>query len=130
MIKMDQRGQISLEFVLILALMAVIVSAIGWYVGNANEMNVISSAVRSGADNATTTMALLNRSMPPVRVEDISTVGSGQNITLQVDISGSLSNSQNLNITSSILSSIAAQGYTVTNTSIVTAKHTYTLKIV
>ena len=130
MIKMDQRGQISIEFVLILALMAVIVSSIGLYVGNANEMNVISSAVRSGADNATTTMALLNRSMPPVRVEDISTVGSGQNITLQVDISGSLSNSQNLNITSSILSSIAAQGYTVTNTSIVTTKHTYTIKIV
>ena len=130
MIKMDQRGQISIEFVLILALMAVIVSSIGLYIGTANEQNVISSAVRSSADNATTTLSLLNRSMPPVRVEDISTIGSGQNITLQVDISGSLSNSQNLNITSSILSSIAAQGYTVTNTSIVTAKHTYTLKIV
>jgi uncharacterized protein (UPF0333 family) len=126
---MDRRGQISLEFVLILALMAVIVGAIGWYAGNANEQNVITSAVRSAADNATTTLAMLNRTMKPVTVEDITTTTNGNNITLQVDISGSLSSNQNQIIKSSILSSIASQGYNVTSNTIVTNKHVYTIKV-
>ncbi|MEN6551333.1 MAG: class III signal peptide-containing protein [Methanobacterium sp.] len=127
---MDRRGQISLEFVLILALMAVIVGAIGWYAGNANEQNVITSAVRSAADNATTTLAMLNRSMKPVRVEDIATITNGTKITLQIDISGSPSANQTQTITSSILSSVAAQGYNVTSNTIVTNKHVYTIKVV
>ena len=127
---MDRRGQISLEFVLILALMAVIVGAIGWYAGNANEQNVITSAVRSAADNATTTLAMLNRTMKPVTVEDITTTTNGNNIALQVDISGSLSSNQNQIIKSSILSSIASQGYNVTSNTIVTNKHVYTIKVV
>ncbi|WP_424355893.1 TadE/TadG family type IV pilus assembly protein [Methanobacterium sp. MBAC-LM] len=127
---MDRRGQISLEFVLILALMAVIVGAIGWYAGNANEQNVITSAVRSAADNATTTLAMLNRTMKPVTVEDITTTTTGNNIVLQVDISGSLSSNQNQVIKSSILSSIASQGYNVTSNTIVTNKHVYTIQVV
>ncbi|MEL7669007.1 class III signal peptide-containing protein [Methanobacterium sp.] len=127
---MDRRGQISLEFVLILAIMAVIVGAIGWYAGNANEQNVITSAVRSAADNATTTLAMLNRTMKPVTVKDITTTTNGNNITLQVDISGSLSTNQNQIIKSSILSSIASQGYNVTSNTIVTNKHVYTIKVV
>ena len=130
MTKMDQRGQISIEFVLILALMAVIVCAVGWYVSDANEQSVITSAVRSAADNATTSLSLLNRSMAPVRVEDINTITNGSNITLQVDISGSLSSTQTQSINSSILSSIASQGYTVTNNAIITGKHRYTIQIV
>lgn len=130
MTKMDQQGQISIEFVLILALMAVIVCAVGWYVGDGNEQSVITSSVRSAADNATTSLSLLNRSMAPVRVEDINTVTNGNNITLQVDISGSLSSTQNQIINSSILSSIASQGYNVTNNTIVTSKHRYTIQIV
>lgn len=121
---MDQRGQISIEFVLILALMAVIVSAIGWYVGNANEQNVISSAVRSSADNATTSLSLLNSSMKPTRVGNITTTDNGTKITLRVYIHG-LPSSLTQNVTSSILSSIASQGYNVTGNTIVTKKHIY-----
>ena len=127
---MDQQGQISIEFVLILALMAVIVCAVGWYVGDSSEQSVITSSVRSAADNATTSLSLLNRSIAPVRVEDINTVTNGSNITLQVDISGSLSSTQNQIINSSILSSIASQGYNVTNNTIITGKHRYTIQIV
>ncbi len=130
MTKMDQQGQISIEFVLILALMAVIVCAVGWYVGDSSEQSVITSSVRSAADNATTSLSLLNRSIAPVRVEDINTVTNGSNITLQVDISGSLSSTQNQIINSSILSSIASQGYNVTNNTIITGKHRYTIQIV
>ena len=130
MTKMDQQGQISIEFVLILALMAVIVCAVGWYTSDANEQSVISSAVRSAADNATTTLAILNRSMAPVRVQSIAASNTGTNIALQVDISGSPSSSQIQTITSSIFSSIAAQGYNVTNSTIVTSKHRYTIRVV
>lgn len=130
MTKMDQQGQISIEFVLILALMAVIVCAVGWYTSDANEQNVISSAVRSAADNATTTLAILNRSMVPVRVQSIAATNTGTNIALQVDISGSPSSSQIQTIKSSILSSIAAQGYNVTNSTITTSKHRYTIGVV
>ena len=130
MTKMDQQGQISIEFVLILALMAVIVCAVGWYTSNANEQSVISSAVRSAADNATTTLAILNRSMAPVRVQSIAATNNGTKIALQVDISGSPSSSQIQTITSSIFSSIAAQGYNVTNSTIVTSKHRYTIRVV
>lgn len=130
MTKMDQQGQISIEFVLILALMAVIVCAVGWYTSDANEQSVISSAVRSAADNATTTLAILNRSMAPVRVQSIAATNTGANIALQVDISGSPSSSQIQTITSSIFSSIAAQGYNVTNSTIVTSKHRYTIRVV
>ncbi len=130
MTKMDQQGQISIEFVLILALMAVIVCAVGWYTSDANEQSVISSAVRSAADNATTTLAILNRSMAPVRVQSIAATNNGTKIALQVDISGSPSSSQIQTITSSIFSSIAAQGYNVTNSTIVTSKHRYTIRVV
>ncbi len=132
MTKMDQQGQISIEFVLILALMAVIVCAVGWYTSDANEQNVISSAVSSAADNATTTLSILNRSMAPVRVQSITPTetNNGTNIALQVDISGSPSSSQIQTITSSILSSIASQGYNVTNSTIITSKHKYTIRVV
>ncbi len=130
MTKMDQRGQISIEFVLILALMLVIVLGVGWYVGNSNESNVISSAARSGADNAITTLAMSNRTMAPVRVEDISTTNNGTNVTVNIDISGSLSDFQNQTIINSTLSSIAAQGYNLVNGSIITSRHTYKIKLV
>ena len=140
MIKMDQRGQISIEFVLILALMAVIVSSIGLYIGTANEQNVISSAVRSSADNATTTLSLLNRSMNPLRVTDIKTVSNGTNVNIYIDISGSLSTNQTNTTINSILNSIAAQGYTRVNTTtpdtapqndyVVTNRHKYKVTLV
>ena len=140
MIKMDQRGQISIEFVLILALMAVIVSSIGLYIGTANENSVIISAARSGADNATTSLAMLNTNMIPVRVDDISNYTSGQYTIIQVDISGSLSTNQTNTTINSILNSIAAQGYTRVNTTtpdtapqndyVVTNRHKYKVTLV
>lgn len=122
----DQRGQISIEFVLVLAIMAVIVIAIGSYASESSEQSIISSAVRSAAGNATTSLSLLN-STTPLSVEDISNVTNGSNITLYIDFSGPVSTYQNQTILSSILSSMASQGYTVTNNSIITSRHTYTL---
>lgn len=128
MLKKDQRGQISVEFVLILAIMAIIVAGIGWYVGNSNEESVISSAVRSAADNATTAL-VLNNSINPVRVEEISTTYNGTNIALELHFSSPINNQTSIAISNSILNSIASQGYKVINNSIVTKGHTYTVNV-
>lgn len=122
---MDQKGQISIEFVLILAIMLVIVITVTSYVGEQNELSAVSLAAREGATNAITNLSLLNRSIAPVRVEGINTVSNGRNITLIVHVSGPL----NQNITGSILSSIAAQGYNVTNGNIITGRHSYTINV-
>ena len=128
MIKMDRRGQISIEFVLILALMAIIVVAIGGYVGDASEQSMISSAVRTAADNAATNLVITNRSTNPANVENINSIGNGANITLQINISGS--NQTFDAIKSSVLNSVAAQGYNVTGSSIITGRHVYTIQVV
>ena len=128
MTKMDRRGQISIEFVLILALMAIIVVAIGGYVGDASEQSMISSAVRTAADNAATNLVITNRSMNPVNVENINSTSNGTSITLQINVSGS--NQTFDAIKSSVLNSIAAQGYNVTNSSVITGRHVYTIQVV
>ena len=128
MTKMDRRGQISIEFVLILALMAIIVVAIGGYVGDASEQSMISSAVRTAADNAAANLVITNRSMNPVNVENINSIGNGTSITLQINVSGS--NQTFDAIKSSILTSVAAQGYNVTNSSVITGRHVYTIQVV
>ncbi len=137
---MDQQGQISIEFVLVIALMAVIVIAVGSYVGDANEKNVISAAARSGADNATTALALLNVGTAAARVTDVNTTATGTNVTILIDISRPLSNDQIQNITNSTLSSIAALGYTRINSTnpdtnpstdyIRTGRHIYYVQII
>ena len=109
---MDRRGQISIEFVLIIALMVVIVLAIAPYIGSASESNDIATAAREGATNAVTNLSILNNTMTPVIVENIQNVGSGQNLTIQIDISGAISSNQNSTIVNSTLNSIAALGYT------------------
>jgi uncharacterized protein (UPF0333 family) len=121
---MDQEGQISIEFVLLIAFMLMLVLMVAPFVSQSLENNVIVSAARSGATNATTNVVLLNRSMAPVAVEDIKiqnitnniTNGSGsQNLTIQINISGTISSDQNSTIVNSTLNSIAAQGYTRVN---------------
>ena len=135
MIKMDKRGQISLEFVLIVAFMLVLVLLVGSYVGDQNEANMVSAAARSGAIDAASSALLLNRSMEPVRVTGMQLSGSGQNITILIDISGSISSNTNQTIASKTLQSIAAQGFTLNTTNasnqfVVTSRHIYKVLII
>jgi len=113
MIKMDQRGQISIEFVLVAALMLVIVLLVGSYIGDQNEINTVTAAARTGAMDAATDLALLNRNIEPLRVNDVRMNGSGQNLTLLINVSGPISNNANRTIFNSTIRSIASQGYTI-----------------
>jgi len=135
MIKMDKRGQISIEFVLIVAFMLMLVILIGVYAADANEKNVVSSAARSGVMDAASNLLLNNTIDQPLHVTDISTNDSGQNITLLIDVSGQFSNSTNTTLKSFALQSIQAQGYTLNNTNssdpfVKTSRHNYRVTIV
>jgi uncharacterized protein (UPF0333 family) len=138
MIKMDQRGQISIEFVLVVAFMLVIVLLVGSYIGEQSELNTVTAAARNGAMEASTDLALLNRNMEPLRVNDVKMNGSGQTLTLLINVSGPISNTANSTIFNSTINSIAAQGYTidVQNTTnlfddvVVTSRHIYSVVIV
>ncbi|MEN4017805.1 MAG: hypothetical protein PQ968_05075 [Methanobacterium sp.] len=138
MVKMDQRGQISIEFVLVVALMLVIVLLVGAYAGDQNEINTVTAAARTGAMDAATDLALLNRNMEPLRVNDVRINGSGQNLTLLINVSGPISDNSNRTIFNATLQSIADLGYTidVRNTTnffddvVVTGRHTYGVIIV
>jgi uncharacterized protein (UPF0333 family) len=130
MIKMDQKGQISIEFVLIIAFMLVIVLLIASYAGETSESYIVLSAARAGATNAITDLSLNKTTMTPVRVEKINTNGSGKYINITIQISSSLSDYQNQSIINSTLASIAAQGYNWTDNSIVTSRHVYNVTLV
>ncbi|HML04873.1 MAG TPA: class III signal peptide-containing protein [Methanobacterium sp.] len=132
---MDKRGQISIEFVLIVAFMLMLVILIGVYAADANEKNVVSSAARSGVMDAASNLLLNNTIDQPLHVTDISTNDSGQNITLLIDVSGQFSNSTNTTLKSFALQSIQAQGYTLNNTNssdpfVKTSRHNYRVTIV
>jgi uncharacterized protein (UPF0333 family) len=131
MIKMDQRGQISIEFVLVVALMLPIVLLVGSYIGDQNEINTVTTAARTGAMDAVTDLAILNRSMEPLRVKDVRMSENGQNLTLLINVSGPISDSANRTILNASIQSIAAQvGRNVTNNVVVTGRRTYSVEIV
>jgi uncharacterized protein (UPF0333 family) len=132
---MDQKGQISIEFVLIIALIFVIVLAVGSYVGEQNELNSVSVAARTGATDAVTNLVITNN-ISPLRIEDIRMNGSGKNLILFINISGPISTSSNQTIVNNTLNSIASVGYTRINSGniftdyINTTRHTYNVVLV
>ncbi|MGZ7118805.1 MAG: hypothetical protein ACXVH2_03790 [Methanobacterium sp.] len=137
--KMDQRGQISIEFVLVIAFMLVIVLLIGSYIGDNNEINTVTTAARTGSMDAVTNLTILNRNMDPIKVNDVRTTGNGQNLTLLINLSGPISNNANITIFNAAIQSMANVGQYAINTSnstnpfddvVVTSKHRYSVVIV
>ena len=132
---MDQRAQISIEYVLILAMVVVIVCLFAFYAGDQSELNSVSSAVKLGAENATTNMVITNTGMAPVRVTSIS-MSSGHDVTIQIHFSNSVSNIQN-QILDNINKSLTSQGYSTwynnssqTSIPLNTNRHLYNISII
>ena len=65
---MDQRAQISVEYILLVAIVLIVVLIFAAIVTNQNEENNVASAVQLGASNATANMVFTNTSQPPVKV--------------------------------------------------------------
>lgn len=130
---MDQRGQISVEFVLFAAIVLLVVLAFGLVVSDQNELNSVATAVRTGAENGTTYLSVNNATMQPVRVTKVDMTGTG-NINIQVYFSSSVSSIQD-KILSSINQSLSSEGFNTGFTggnqiNFQTTRHNYTITLV
>jgi uncharacterized protein (UPF0333 family) len=130
---MDQRGQISVEFVLMAAIIMLVVVVFGLSIANENELNSVATAVKTGAENATTYLSISNASMQPVRVTSVNMNGTN-NVIIKVSFSGNVTSIQQ-NILTSINRSLTSQGFNTTYTggtqlTFQTSRHNYTISLV
>lgn len=130
---MDERGQISVEYILFAAIVLVVVIAFALVITDQMEKDSVASAVKIGAENSTTQMSLLNRSMQPVRVTSINTTDNGT-INIQVKFSGNVTANQ-VTILKSINNSLASEGYVTGYAggymiNMTTSRHNYIITIV
>lgn len=111
---MDQRAQISVEYILLVAIILFVVLIFASVIINENEENNVASAVQLGASNATTSMVFTNTSQPPVKVTNVymnNTSNTSQiPISIDVHFSGPITNPTP--VFNSIVNSLIATGYT------------------
>ena len=129
---MDQRGQISVEYILLAAIVMMFVIIFGWVIAEESEVNSVVTAVKMGAENGTTYASILNPNMQPVRVTSLET-NSENDITIQVHFSSSVDSIEDT-ILQSIEKSLADNGYTATNDGsnlkLATGRHNYFIELV
>jgi uncharacterized protein (UPF0333 family) len=129
---MDQRGQISVEYILIASIVLLVVIIVGLAISEQTEIDSVATAVRIGAENSTTYLSLTNSSMQPVRVTSININGTN-NINMQVRFSSNVTSIQS-QILSSIDKSLSAGGFITgyaggSQITFTTTKHSYTITI-
>ncbi len=119
---MDQKGQISAEYILLVfGLVIVIMLVFAVAVTNESELNTVTTAARIGADNGTTQLSIMNPAMSPVRVTGISMNNTNDNnkyISITINLSGTITSAQNQTLMNSIMNSmnsLISQGYTVSD---------------
>ena len=113
---MDQRGQISIEYVLLVSIVLIIVVVFGLIITDQSEQNNLASAVQLGASNATANLVFGSSSQSPVKVTNVAMTGTGQNINVVVHFSRPVTDQQST-IIASIVKSLNSSGFTnVTST--------------
>jgi len=84
---MDQRAQISAEYVLLLGIIFVIVLFMAVALTNENEQNSVATAAQLGASNATAYIIFTNTSQSPVKVTYVNMTNGNtvpSNITIVI----------------------------------------------
>ena len=90
---MDQRAQISVEYILLVAIILLVVLIFASIAFNENEENNVASSVQLGAANATANMVFTNTSQAPVRVTSVNmTNSSSTQFNIVIHFSGTVSN--------------------------------------
>lgn len=131
---MDNKGQISVEYILFVGFVLALVLIIAVYVGDQNQQNTIATAARLGAVNGSTEIGILYNNVAPIRVDRINMTG-GTNININIYLSNSnLTVTQKQTILGSVQQSIEAAGFTVQNNAgnnltINTSTHYYLIKL-
>jgi uncharacterized protein (UPF0333 family) len=129
---MNDRGQISAEYILMLGFLIVVILLVASYAGEQNEQNSVASSVRQGASSAVTELSVLNHTLQPVRVNGIN-MTSGTDIIITINLSDtSLNLLQKATVLQGSKSSLEGQGFTVTgngnpiqNLTFNTSRHNY-----
>jgi uncharacterized protein (UPF0333 family) len=109
---MDQRAQISVEYILLVAIILFVVLIFASVVINENEQNNVASAVQLGASNATANMVFTNTSQKPVKVTNVimSNVPNSTQVNMTIHFSSPISNPTP--VFTSIINSLTASGFT------------------
>jgi len=97
MIKMDQRAQISIEYILLVSIILLIVIVFALVITDQSEQNSIATAAQLGASNATANLVFTNNSQTPVKVTSVDMTNStspNTNITLTIHFSRSVADQQ------------------------------------
>jgi hypothetical protein len=124
---MDQKAQLSAEYLLLFVIVISIVLVIVPYAGDQSELDKVSTSVRLGAVNTTSEMVFLNQITEPVKVTSIDMTG-GSNVTFQIHLStSSLSTAQDQAIINGTMNYLASEGYNVTGNTLTTSRHVYTI---
>jgi uncharacterized protein (UPF0333 family) len=133
MIKMDVRGQLSVEYILFLGFVLMLILIVAALASDQAEQNAVATATRLGAVNATTDIVISSSNIP-IRVTEVATNGSNPiNITIQ--LSRSVTNTQKVQILGNVNSSLVSQGYNPnynglgTNIILNTTRHNYIITV-
>lgn len=135
MITMDVKGQLSAEYVLFLGFLLLVILIIVTVATDQSEQNIVASATRLGAVNATTDIVISSNNALPIRVGEITMNGSNP-INVTIHLSQSVTNTQKAQILSNVNQSLASQSYSPnyingdTQITLNTSKHNYLITII
>lgn len=114
---MDQRAQISAEYILLVAIILLIVVVFAVVITDQNEQNSVATTAQLGASNASASLVLSNNTLSPIKVTSVNMVDtSSTGITITIKFNTNVA-SQKTAIFNSIEKSLRAAGYNnLTNT--------------
>ena len=134
---MDQRAQISVEYILLVAIILAIVLVFALIITNQNEQNIVATAAQLGASNATANMVFTNNSQSPIKVTSVTMTNNSNNINMIIHFSSHINNQTVIlnSIATSLNSALNGSGtsYTIAqnsnNINLVTNKNNYTITL-
>jgi len=130
---MDERAQISVEYLLFVAIVLAIVLLFGMIVTDQSEQNNVATATKLGASNGTANLIFFNTTTEPVKVTTFN-MTDGTNIDISIGLSRPVSNQQQASILKSAELSLISSGFNVANNgnslTVTTSRHSYTIRII
>jgi uncharacterized protein (UPF0333 family) len=135
---MDQRAQISIEYILLVAIILLVVLVFSTLIFAENEENNVATAAQLGASNATAILAYTDTSQSPIKVTYVTMTNSNTTnntinlvihfsipITNQTPILNSIANSLNNTLNSTSYNQTINMLQTSTNLTWTTHRYTY-----
>jgi uncharacterized protein (UPF0333 family) len=135
---MDQRAQISIEYILLVAIILLVVLVFSTLIFAENEENNVATAAQLGASNATAILAYTDTSQSPIKVTYVTMTNSNTTnntinlvihfsipITNQTPILNSIANSLNNTLNSTSYNQTINMLQTSTSLTWTTHRYTY-----